>query len=96
MSDLDFEQRHRLEAEVLPAVISDPEYAASTIVRLDAEIERLREVLEIIERWKDFPESDHTWGDGTPMSYGAAFGSIGERDYMRGIARAALAGKEDA
>ena len=61
-----------------------------------AEIERLREVLEIIERWKDFPESDHTWGDGTPMSYGAAFGSIGERDYMRGIARTALTRKEDA
>ena len=46
MSDLDFEQRHRLEAEVLPAVISDPEYAASTIVRLDAEIERLRTWIE--------------------------------------------------
>ena len=41
MSDLDFEQRHRLENEVLPAVINDPEYAASTIVRLEAEIERL-------------------------------------------------------
>ena len=31
----------RLETGVLPAVINDPEYAASTIVRQDAEIERL-------------------------------------------------------
>ena len=64
---------------------------------LDAadEIERLREALGIIERWEDFPESERTWEDGTPMSYGAAFGSNGQRDYMRGIARAALAGKEE-
>lgn len=33
-----FHERGRLEREVLPAVINDPEYAAATIVRL----ERLR------------------------------------------------------
>ena len=65
------------------------------LCRAQAEIERLREALGIIERWEDFPESGRTWEDGTPMSYGAAFGSNGQRDYMRGIARAALAGKED-
>jgi hypothetical protein len=47
MSNLDFEQRHRLETEVLPAVVGDPEYAAATIVRLEAERDRLREAL----RW---------------------------------------------
>lgn len=43
MSELTFEQRHRLETEVLPAVIGDPEYAAATIVRLEAERDRLLE-----------------------------------------------------
>ena len=41
MDELDFEQRNRLETEVLPAVIGDPEYAAATIVRLEAERDRL-------------------------------------------------------
>ena len=59
--------------------------------RLAAENKALREALERIERWCDFPISGATWEDGRDMSYGAAFGSNGERDYMRGIARAALA-----
>lgn len=41
MSELTYEQRYRLESEVLPAVISDPEYAAATIVRIEAENARL-------------------------------------------------------
>lgn len=41
MSDLTFEQRQRLETEVLPAVIDDPEYAAATIVRLEARVAEL-------------------------------------------------------
>lgn len=73
----------------------------------DAEIERLRsfkstqpapdvaalvEALEQIERWDGFPSTDKTWeGSGEPVSYGAAFGSNGERDFMREVARKALA-----
>jgi len=38
MDRFTFEQRQRLENEVLPAVIDDPEYAASTIVRLEAQL----------------------------------------------------------
>lgn len=54
-------------------------------------VEELRAALERIERWfGEFPDSGSHWNDGTPMSYGAAFGSNGERDYMRAIARAAL------
>lgn len=45
MSDLTFEQRHRLEAEVLPAVVNDPEYAAATIVLYEAETTRLKALL---------------------------------------------------
>jgi hypothetical protein len=54
------------------------------------EIARMREALKIIERWDDFPPSGKQWPGGAAMSYGAAFGSNGERDFMRGIARAAL------
>lgn len=67
------------------------EYAA-----LRAEAERLREALEKVERWQ-FPPTGKFWESGTPVSYGAAYGSNGERDYMRNVARAALAAtrKED-
>jgi len=52
----------------------------------------LIEALRAIEIWFGmFPPSGHFYEDGTEMSYGAAFGSNGERDYMRGIARALLA-----
>ena len=57
----------------------------------------LRKALEVIREWTAFPPSGRFWrnGDGTisarPMPYGAAFGSNGERDFMRQVARAALA-----
>jgi hypothetical protein len=51
----------------------------------------LEEALEKIARWiGEFPETGDKWDDGTPVSYGAAFGSNGERDYMRTIASDAL------
>jgi hypothetical protein len=44
-------------------------------------------VLERIAKWHDeFPPTDRYWKDGTKMSYGAAFGSNGERDFMRQLA----------
>lgn len=60
-----------------------------------AEVTRLRQrvaeydaALAKIEKWHgEFPPSDRHWPDGTEMSYGAAFGSNGERDFMREIAR---------
>jgi len=54
---------------------------------------RMRSALERIVRWiGEFPESGRFWNQECtrPMSYGAAFGSNGERDYMRSIAREAL------
>ena len=52
----------------------------------------LVDALEQIERWDGFPSTDKTWeGSGEPVSYGAAFGSNGERDFMREVARKALA-----
>ena len=51
----------------------------------------LREALKKIEVWVgEFPPSGRWWTDGREMSYSAAFGSNGERDFMRDTARAAL------
>lgn len=57
----------------------------------DARATALLEALERIGRWfGEFPPSDAVWPDGAPMSYGAAYGSNGERDYMREVANAAI------
>lgn len=42
MSDLTFEERNRLESEVLPAVVDDPECAALTIVILEKQLAEAR------------------------------------------------------
>jgi len=66
------------------------------IAALKAENARYRAALERIERWfGEFPKTGRVClKSGDPVSYGAAFGSNGERDYMRGVAREALKGSE--
>lgn len=58
------------------------------------EILKLRGALERIERWHgEFPATGRYWDEpknADPMSYSACFGSNGERDYMRQVARDAL------
>lgn len=55
-------------------------------------IEAMRVALQRIARWhKEFPPTGQMWDDGSPMSYSAAYGSNGERDYMRQVALNALA-----
>lgn len=61
--------------------------------KLRAENERLRTALQRIEQWSDFPATGRFWDEPAntqPISYGAAYGSNGERDYMRQVAREAL------
>ena len=54
----------------------------------------MRRALERIAKWiGEFPDTEQKWPDGSPMSYGDAYGSNGERDYMRRLAREALAAK---
>ncbi|MBB5769132.1 hypothetical protein [Xanthomonas euroxanthea] len=50
----------------------------------------LRKALEQIERW-ELPETGETWPSGGAVSYEAAHGSNGVRDYIRSVARQALA-----
>jgi hypothetical protein len=51
----------------------------------------LVEALRCITKWfGEFPETGETWPSGDPISYGTLYGSNGERDYMREIARKAL------
>lgn len=53
--------------------------------------EILRDALNRITKWNtELPPSGRYWEDGSPMSYGAAFGSNGERDYFRKLAITAL------
>ena len=56
-------------------------------------VARLEAALRRIEKWfGEFPETGRFWDDdqSQPMRYMACFGSNGERDYMRDIARVAL------
>lgn len=70
----------------------EPLYTAPQPAEQQPDVAQLVEALEQIERWDAFPSTDKTWeGSGEPVSYGAAFGSNGERDFMRDVARKALA-----
>ncbi len=54
---------------------------------------RLEGALKRIAKWNgEFPETGRYWNDSSEeqMSYSAAFGSNGERDYMRVLAQEAL------
>jgi hypothetical protein len=60
-----------------------------------AEIDDLLTALRKIEKWSgEFPITAERWPDGSPVSYAALYGSNGERDFMRGVARAAIAKAE--
>lgn len=57
-------------------------------VTLD-DIEKVKVILKRIHRWHgEFPEAPDF--NGRPQSFGAAYGSNGERDYMRNLAGHAL------
>ncbi len=56
---------------------------------------RMLAALRRIERWfGEFPPTGQQWDDGSPKSYFACYGSNGERDYMRSVARDAIAAAE--
>ncbi|MCK9369196.1 hypothetical protein M0R04_04595 [Candidatus Dojkabacteria bacterium] len=53
---------------------------------------KLEHALRTIVKWSDFPDTGSFYDieETQKVSYGAAYGSNGERDYMRSIARKAL------
>jgi len=56
--------------------------------------QRMKEALLKISKWHgEFPITGEMWANGTPMSYSTCYGSNGERDYMREVARKALEGE---
>lgn len=68
--------------------------AEARIKELEALVERKDAALARIEKWfGEFPKTGRYWDKQKTeeMSYAAAFGSNGERDYMRAVARNALA-----
>lgn len=62
--------------------------AVNSHASLTLERDRLRTALVAIEKWEDFPPVTM---HGRTFTYGFAYGSNGERDFMRSIARSALA-----
>ncbi len=62
-------------------------------VEMAGRIRELENALTKIEAW-EMPDTGRTWDDGSPMSYAACWGTNGEQDHIRGIARAALKPKE--
>ena len=61
------------------------------VVELEAEAYRLRAALERIAKWHgEFPAATCR---GESVDYGYAYGSNGERDFMREVAREALESK---
>lgn len=64
-----------------------------TTDQLQQRIETLEKALRTISEWRDFPETGLLWDspeNSRPVSYGAAYGSNGQRDYMRNVAFSAL------
>jgi hypothetical protein len=62
---------------------------AATISTLEATNRDLIAALKQIYAWQ-MPSSGLFNADGTPMDYAWAFGSNGERDFIRGLARTAI------
>lgn len=61
-----------------------------TVDEAVASVKTLRDALDKIERWEDFPATGQEHSDGSPVAYGYCHGSNGERDFMRKVAREAL------
>jgi hypothetical protein len=79
-------------------VLGTPEETRAALDNKDSEIARLRSALERIARWHgEFPETGRYWDEPAntrPLTYGAAHGSSGERDYMRRVAMDALGAQQ--
>lgn len=72
------------------------EHLRATVAAQSERIERMEGALRRIEKWfGEFPDTGQKWPvSGEPVSYGACYGSNGERDFMRGVARSALPATE--
>lgn len=67
------------------------EEESTAIAKLIASAPELLKALELIAAWK-MPPTGQFWDkeEKEPMSYGACYGSNGERDYIISIARKAI------
>lgn len=85
---------HTGMGQLPPYRSTESEANAAFIVTACNSYTDLVKALEKIEKWcGEFPETGRFWDKEKtePMSYAAAFGSNGERDFMRAIARSAIA-----
>ena len=89
-SDELVEQGEKLRTE-LSALETEEKAHTKSANEILSSIKELKKALELIMNW-DLPESGMYWDKEKKdaMSYGAAFGSNGERDYFKKIAQTAL------
>ena len=76
------------KVQIVCGMVSSTDYT-----NLENQNEILKKALRRIEKWFDeFPPTGRYWDhdETDEMSYTAAYGSNGERDYMMGIASEAL------
>jgi hypothetical protein len=71
-------------------MVRECESLRTELTTANATIAELRKALETIKQWQDFPTTHPFTGKSLEYTYAFHFGSNGERDYMRGIAAAAL------
>jgi hypothetical protein len=81
---------HAFAVRQAEAAITRAEAAEAAREAAEGRITALEAALERIARW--FGEFPKVESRGEVVSYGTAYGSNGERDYMRSIAEAALRG----
>ena len=92
----DVEQLEARIAELEQQLAESRDFAISEAAKIRAAYEHqqavLVDALSKIEKWfGEFPPTGKIWPDGEPVSYATEYGSNGERDFMRGVAREALA-----
>ena len=76
-----------------PQEVKNASYYHRQVKALEAENLRLQTALQKVVNWNCFPSTGRFYGEPAntrPMSYGACYGSNGERDYMRNLAKKAL------
>ena len=75
----------------VPSLRGEIELLRDQVHQAGTKLERAENALQKIAKWFDeFPATGQAWPSGEPMSYGACYGSNGERDYMRKVAQNAL------
>lgn len=76
-----------------PQEVKNAAYYRRQVKKLEEDKLHLQAILQRIVNWDSFPNTGKFWDEPEntrPMSYAACYGSNGERDYIRQLAKDAL------